>query len=202
VVVANDEAGVDAHAQSVVDRGGSLDISFTSISRADVQGTPLVDMTADDYVRSIAETSRANFLTARAAARHMAAGSGGVILFLTSGSSRGTAPGMGNTGPADAAVEAFYRYLAAETGAQGVRVAGIHTAAVRETLTIEKMAEVNPAIAGADLEQIIAGIASMTMLKRAPELESVAETAAFLASDRARNITSGIVNATAGMIAG
>src|SRR4029450_11882534 len=34
--------------------------------------------------------------------------------------------GMGSTGPADAATEAFIRHLAAEVGPQGVRVLGIH----------------------------------------------------------------------------
>jgi enoyl-[acyl-carrier-protein] reductase (NADH) len=42
----------------------------------------------------------------------------------------------------------------------------------------------------------------MTMLKRLPELQDIAETAAFLASDRAGAITSGIVNATCGLVAG
>ncbi|MGI9099189.1 MAG: hypothetical protein ACR2H2_12010 [Solirubrobacteraceae bacterium] len=40
----------------------------------------------------------------------------GVILAVTSGTVRAPSPGMGNTGPADAAVEVFMRTLAAETG--------------------------------------------------------------------------------------
>ena len=40
----------------------------------------------------------------------------------------GGSAGMGSTGPADAATEAFMRYLAAEVGPQGVRVLGIHRA--------------------------------------------------------------------------
>ena len=53
-------------------------------------------------------------------------------------------PLMGNTGPADAAVETFMRYLAAEVGQHGVRVLGIYTAGVPETLSPEKIASVNP----------------------------------------------------------
>jgi NAD(P)-dependent dehydrogenase (short-subunit alcohol dehydrogenase family) len=56
--------------------------------------------------------------------------------------------------------------------------------------------------AGVDPEQILAGVAQMTMLKRAPELDQIAETAAFPASDRAGAITSGIVNATCAVVAG
>jgi enoyl-[acyl-carrier-protein] reductase (NADH) len=125
----------------------------------------------------------------------------GVILHLTSGSSRGTAPMMGSTGPADAASEAFMRYLAAELGPSGIRTVGIHTAGVRETLTAEKIAAVSGA-QGPDPEQILAGLAQMTMLRRVPALQQVADTAAFLASDGAGAITSGIVNATCGLVAG
>jgi enoyl-[acyl-carrier-protein] reductase (NADH) len=42
----------------------------------------------------------------------------------------------------------------------------------------------------------------MAMLRRAPRLAQVAETAAFLASDRAAGITGTIVNVTCGLIPG
>jgi NAD(P)-dependent dehydrogenase (short-subunit alcohol dehydrogenase family) len=51
----------------------------------------------------------------------------------------------------------------------------------------------------ADLERALAG---MTMLQRAPRLAQVADTAAFLASDRAGGITGTIVNVTCGLVAG
>jgi NAD(P)-dependent dehydrogenase (short-subunit alcohol dehydrogenase family) len=194
VLDATDERAVDEHAAAV----GRIDVSFNLISRGDAQGAAIVDMELARFLGAVDTGLTSAFVTARAAARHGA----GAILHLTSGSSRGTAPGMGNTGPADAAVEAMYRYLAAELGPQGVRVCGIHTAAVRGTFTRERLAAVNPAMADIDPEQILAGVAQMTMLKRAPELQQIAETAAFLASDRAGAITSGIVNATCGLVAG
>src|ERR671938_13752 len=66
--------------------------------------------------------ARRAFTPPGGAPRHMAARGSGVILHLTSGSARGAAPGMGNTGPVDAAVDTFHRYLAAELGPGGVRV--------------------------------------------------------------------------------
>jgi NAD(P)-dependent dehydrogenase (short-subunit alcohol dehydrogenase family) len=194
VLDALDERAVDEHADAV----GAIDVSFNLITRGDVQGTPLVHLATDRFLQAITAGATTAFLTARAAARHM--GAGGVILHLTSGSSRGAAPGMGNTGPADAAVEAFHRYLAAELGPQGIRVAGIHTAAVRGTLTREKIARVSGH--DVDPERAYAGVASMAMLRRVPELGQIADTAAFLASDRGGAITSGIVNATCGLVAG
>jgi NAD(P)-dependent dehydrogenase (short-subunit alcohol dehydrogenase family) len=53
----------------------------------------------------------------------------------------GARPGMGSTGPADAATESFMRYLAAEVGQFGVRVCGIGTAGIVATLTKAKLAE-------------------------------------------------------------
>ena len=48
----------------------------------------------------------------------------------------------------------------------------------------------------------MAGLTQMTMLKRRPELQQIADTAAFLASDRAGALTSQMVNATCGLLAG
>lgn len=196
-----DERAVDEHAAAVVAQAGSIDVSFNLVTREDAQGTPLVEMTPERYLHAIATGARTSFLTARAAGRQMAVQGSGVILHLTSGSSRSTTPMMGNTGPADAATEAFHRNLAAELGPQGVRVVGIHTAAVAGTLTRERIAAVT-GHEGVDPEAILAGVAQMTMLGRVPALQQVAETAAFLASDGAGAITSGIVNATCGLAAG
>jgi NAD(P)-dependent dehydrogenase (short-subunit alcohol dehydrogenase family) len=201
VVDATDERAVDEHADAVAAQAGRIDVSFSLIHRDDSQGTPLIEMTKDQFLHSILVGATSTFLTARAAARHMVRQGSGVILSLTSGSSRGTMPLMGNTGPRDAAEEAFLRYLAAELGPHGVRVAGIHTAAVRETLTREKMAAVAGG-EGPDPEQVLAGIGQLAMLRRTAGIQEVADTAAFLASDRAGAITSGIVNATCGLVAG
>jgi NAD(P)-dependent dehydrogenase (short-subunit alcohol dehydrogenase family) len=133
---------VDAHVEAVAAEAGSVDVSFNLISRGDVQRTPLVDMTTDDLLRAVVTGLTSTFLTARAAARRMTGQGSGVILHLNSASGAGAMPGMGSTGPADAATESFMRYRAAEVGSHGVRVLGIHTAGVVETLTQEGLDEV------------------------------------------------------------
>jgi NAD(P)-dependent dehydrogenase (short-subunit alcohol dehydrogenase family) len=110
VVDALDEAAVDAHVDDVVARAGSVDVSFNLISRGDLQGTPLVEMTTNDLLRAPITGLRSNFLTSRAAARRMIAQRSGVILHLNSASGDASMPGMGSTGPTDAAVESFMRY--------------------------------------------------------------------------------------------
>ncbi|HTJ75286.1 MAG TPA: SDR family oxidoreductase [Acidimicrobiales bacterium] len=199
VVDALDERAVDEHVQAVVAQAGRLDVSFNLTSRGDVQGTPLVDMATEDVMRAVVTGLQSSFVTARAAARQMAAQGGGVILHLNSASGAGAMPGMGSTGPADAATEAFMRYLAAEVGRQGVRVCGIWTAAVTGTLTPEKLAAVGgPNVPDpATVEKMIGGMAA---LGRAPQVADVAETAAFLASDRAAGLTGTMVNVTCGLV--
>ena len=124
----------------------------------------------------------------------------GVILHLNSASGAGAQPGMGSTGPADAATEAFMRYLAAELGPHGIRVCGIWTAAVVETLSKDKFAAVVGEKNAPEPEMVVQMISGMAALRRAPRLADVAEAAAFLASDRAAGITGSMTNVTSGLV--
>src|SRR5205823_539266 len=154
--------------------------SFNLVSRGDVQGTPLIDMATADLVRPVTTGLTANFVTARAAARLMVEQGSGVILTLTSGSSRGTAPLMGGTGPADAAVEMFLRSLAAEVGPRGVRVVCLWTAGVPETFGLEDDTNEGRRATGMTGDDIERMLGPATMLRRAPRLAQVADTAAFM----------------------
>ena len=193
-----DELAVDDHVKNVVSKTGSVEISFNLITRGDAQGTPLVDMETDDLLRAVVNGLRSNFITARAAARRMIEQRSGVILHLNSASGDGAMPGMGSTGPADAATESFMRYLAAELGPHGVRVCGIWTAGVADTLTQEKLGAVNENVP--DVQRVKEMLAGMTALRRNVTLANVAEAAAFLASDRAAGITGTMTNVTAGLV--
>lgn len=197
VVDALDEAAVEAHASRV----GDIDISFNLVTRGDVQGTPLTDMSVDDFLRPVLNGTRANFLTARAAGRRMAERGSGVILALNSGSAHGS-PMMGGTGAADAATDILVRNLAIELGPRGVRAVGIWAAGVPETLTREKLAAVNPDLDDAAVQGIIDHLAGLRLTRRNPTLAEVAATAVFLASDHAAGITGTFVNATGGMFQG
>jgi NAD(P)-dependent dehydrogenase (short-subunit alcohol dehydrogenase family) len=199
VVDALDERAVDEHARDVVSQAGSIDVSFNLITRGDVQGIPLVDMATDDLLRAVVNGLRTNFMTARAAAHHMVEKGSGVILALDSGSANGS-PMMGSTGPADAATDTFIRNLAAEIGPRGVRVVGIWTAGLPETLSPESLAAVDSKFRDeAALEGLIENLDQMRMTRRSPGLAEVAATAAFLASDKAGAITGTFVNVTSGM---
>lgn len=183
VLDALDEAAVDQHVQSVADQAGSIDISFNLISRGDVQGTPLLDMDVEDFLRPISVGARSNFITMRAAGRQMVRQGSGVILTITSGSGAvlkaSSAFNMGGTGPADAATESFMHYLAAEVGPRGVRVAGLWTA-------------------GVTYPDLMAGL---SLLERGPTVQQLCDAAVFVASERGSGITASIVNVSSGVSA-
>ncbi|HZU77674.1 MAG TPA: SDR family oxidoreductase [Dehalococcoidia bacterium] len=200
VVDALEERAVEQHARSVVEKVGGIDVSFNLTTRGDVQGTPLLDMDVEDFLRPIATGMRSNFITARAAAQHMVARGSGVILMLNSGSGGpqvATPPDvwpMGGTGPADAAMDTFIRYLAAEVGPRGIRVVGLWTAGVADPTRRGPGDEPDP------LETMKDEIISpRAMLRRRATVPEVADAAAFLASDRASAITACIVSVSSGL---
>jgi NAD(P)-dependent dehydrogenase (short-subunit alcohol dehydrogenase family) len=198
VVDVLDGAAVDEHAAAVASQAGSLDATFLAVKRGDVQGIPMVDLTDEQLTLGPTTGLLATHHTARAAARHMTAQGSGAILTISSGTAGSESPGMGTTGPTDAAIESYMQMLAHELGPQGVRVACLWTAAVAETLTTEKMAEVSGV--EMDPEEVLKGIAAMSVLRRAPRLQQFADTVAFLASDRAAAITATRINVTSGLV--
>ncbi len=201
VVDATDEQAVAAHLAEVVNTGGSVDVSLNLVTRGDVQGIPLVAMSVQDVVGPVTLGLTANFITARAAAAQMSAQErGGVILTLNSGSAKGS-PMMGATGIIDAALDTLVRNLALEAGPQGVRVNGIWTAGLPETLSKEslKATNANLDLDDAAFEGLIANLDGMRATRRSPRLAEIAATATFLASDGAGAITGSFINATSGM---
>jgi NAD(P)-dependent dehydrogenase (short-subunit alcohol dehydrogenase family) len=198
VLDALDEQAVEEHARAVATQAGSIDVSFNLITRVDVQGFPLIEMTVADLVRPITNGVTTNFLTARATARRMVQQGSDVILALIKGSASGS-PMMGGTGPADAATDTFVRNLAAEVGSQGVRVLGIWTAGLPETLSPETLAAVDSKFQDeAAFQALIENLDRIRMTRRSPRLAEVATTAAFLASERAGAINGTFANVTSG----
>ncbi|SFW92235.1 SDR family NAD(P)-dependent oxidoreductase [Amycolatopsis australiensis] len=188
-VDALDEAAVDAHADAVAARGG-LDISFNLIAHGDVQGTPLLEMSLADYERPVRTAVRTQFLTARAAARHMVKQQSGVILLFGGAGDPVREFSVGGLQVAFHAVEAMRRQLAAELGRHGVRAVTLRTGGIPETIPKDFPGR-------AELED---NIAAKTMLGRAATLADVGAVAAFVASDRARTMTASTVNISCGAL--
>lgn len=181
---------VEEHADDVVAAGGSLDISMNVIQHGDVQGSPMVDMHVEDYLRPVSTAVQTVFLTAQAAARHMMQQRSGVLLAF--GGSGDPSPGnyFGGLITAFEAVEAMRRQLAVELGPYGIRVLTLRSGGVPETLPEDLEGR----------EDIAGSIVEATLLRRAATLEEVGNAAAFAASDKAASMTAATLNISAGAL--
>jgi NAD(P)-dependent dehydrogenase (short-subunit alcohol dehydrogenase family) len=134
VVDARDESAVEAHADVVVARAGRIDVCVNAIGLQNgVQGKPLIEMSPDEFGRPIQDYTRVNFITARAAARHMTGAGGGVLIGLSSPMARTATALTGSFTMASAAVELLLRQLAAELGPAGVRAVCLRLTGIPET---------------------------------------------------------------------
>jgi enoyl-[acyl-carrier-protein] reductase (NADH) len=189
-VDALDERAVDEHADAVAAQAGSLDVSFNVITHPATHGTPVVEMALEDFMQSIVTATTTTFLTARAAARHMIAQRGGVILIFGGSGEPLRDYYIGGTQVAFDSLESMRRQLSAELGRHGVRVVTLKSGGVPETLPRD--------IDGR--EAIVESIEKQTMLGRTATLEDVGHVAAFVASDRASTMTAATVNVSCGAL--
>jgi len=194
IVDALDEKSVDAYINSIVKKAGGLDISFNAIGLKDVQGTPVVEMSPEDFIRPIIISMKTQFLTARAAGRQMIKQGSGVILSITATPAGKPFIQVGGFGPACSAIEGFSRNLAAELGPYGIRVVCLRSAGSPDSEVFIKAVEAG----GTPAKTAVKDLINDTMLRRLPLLNEIANVAAFMASDRASGMTGMVANVTCG----
>ncbi|MGF6173958.1 SDR family NAD(P)-dependent oxidoreductase [Ensifer sp. 4252] len=204
VVDVLDQAAVERHAQSVVDRTGRIDVVLTAVGFAHIQGPPLSELTLEQFEHPIAAYTRANFITAKAAATHMERNGGGVIVTLSTPGSRMSGSGFLGYGTTCGAIETFSRILAGELGSHGIRVICLRPDVIPEALPVSHARAVFQGFADrfdTTVEEMLDGRAKTgTLLGRFPKLDEVADYAAFVASDRAGAMTGAIANLTCGSL--
>lgn len=197
-VDALDEAGVDRYMDRVAQATGGIDISVNAISHGDVHGTPLIEMAFEDFARPIFTAVRTQFLTIRAAARHMVTRGSGVVLAVTATTARMRIPEVGGTWVTFDAIESLCRQWATELGPHGIRVAWLRTTGIPEALDEEYLAPAYGTGKPMTREEHLAWMRDRTLLGRLTTLAEVGNAAAFLASDRAESITASGLNLSAG----
>ncbi|HEY6582367.1 MAG TPA: SDR family oxidoreductase [Rubrobacter sp.] len=192
-----DEQAVEEHMGELVDNAGSIDVSFNAISIQDVQLIPLVEMSREDFMRPISTGMTTHFLTARAAARHMAAQRSGVILTFSASAARAYFPGVhvGGFGIACTAIEALTKQLAAELGQSGIRVNCLRSEGIPESWEGASTEEWS-----GSTDEIEEFLKQRSLLGRVTTLADVGNAAAFLASDRAGATTGTVFNLTSGTV--
>jgi 3-oxoacyl-[acyl-carrier protein] reductase len=194
-VDALDERAVDRYVDAVAQKAGGIDVSFNLVSYEDLQGTPLAEMTLEDFQLPVMTAVRTQFLSSRAAARHMIRQGSGVILMFGGAGGRDpirdyTSGGfqvyLGGFQVALGAIDVLRRQLAVELGPHGIRVVTLQSGGVPET-THEDWREA-----------ITQSFIDTSMLKRVERLEDVGNVAVFAASDLARTMTATALNITCG----
>jgi NAD(P)-dependent dehydrogenase (short-subunit alcohol dehydrogenase family) len=199
-----DQQAVEKHADAVAAAGGGIDIALNAVSVMHDQGTPLAKLSLEEFMRPIDGFLRTLFITSKAVARHMGHDRPGVVLTLSEPGAKLAVGGILGHGVSAAGKEAFARLLAAEL-APHIRVINIRPHAVIDapaagSYTADlfiKSAAANGQSVQNFLEE---GLAPSTLLKRLPTLAQIAETAAFLASDRAAAITGTVANLSGGAL--
>jgi 3-oxoacyl-[acyl-carrier protein] reductase len=189
-----DRAAVAQHADDVAASSG-IDICFNAISNDDVQGTPLLAMQFEDFLRPVTKAVTAHFNIALAVGGHMTRRGRGVILVMAGG--REAIPRLGGSHVAWAALAGLCRQLAAELGPHGVRVSWLLSPGSPGYDDHERPQD-DPDLsatgtAGApETVGLLAG--------QLPSYDEVGNIAAFVASDWARTITASEINFTGGAV--
>jgi 3-oxoacyl-[acyl-carrier protein] reductase len=200
-VDALDRAAVNEHLAEVTRLHGGPDISFNLIGLGGKQGEPLTEMDPDTFAEPITTAIRTHYLTATAAARHMAPRRTGVILALTAQVARKPYAGSGGFGVACAAIEGLWRQLALELGPAGIRVITLRSSGSPDAPGVSVAIAEHARLAGVSREMFESRIAEKTMLKRMPLMDEIAGAAVLVASDRASAITAAVTNVTCGELA-
>lgn len=201
-----DQQAVEAHTEAVAATAGGIDIAVNAVSVMHDQGTLLADLSVEEFMRPVDGFLRTLFITSKAVAPHMGRGRPGVILTLSEPGSKLAVGGILGHAVSAAGKEAFSRVLAAELAPRNIRVVGIRPHAVVDapaagSYTGELFEQIAAASGQSSVQDLLeGGMAQGTPLKRLPTLAEVAETAAFLASDRAGTITGTVANLSAGAL--
>ena len=189
-----DQAAVGRHADAVAARAG-IDICFNATSNDDVQGTPLLELRFEEFLRPVTKAVTAHFNVATATGRHMTRRGRGVILVM--GGGREAIPRLGGAHVAWAALAGLCRQLAAEFGPNGVRVSWL--------LSPGSPGYGQPGQPGQRPDSPGAGATEAPdtaglLGRHLPSYDEVANVAVFAASDWARTVTASELNITGGAV--
>src|ERR1700744_5271241 len=174
-VDALNETEIDSYLQKVVAENGKLDMVFNGIGsyyRDAGSGTPTTKATFEQFLNPLQRICGSQFLTSRAAARHMIqSGSEGTILLFSASMAKTKSPNMAGFASACAAIEGLTRVLAAEFGKHGIKVICICSGAIMETKKISGMIHDFSRLAGVSTEQMTLHYTKHNILKSGPTLK-------------------------------
>lgn len=203
-VDALNETEIDSFLKRVVSDNGHLDIVFNGIgaSYSEMGGRPhTTEASFEQFMAPIEKICGSQFLTSRVASKYMMqTQTEGTILLLTAALSRSKLSSVAGITAASAAIEGLTRVMAAEWGADGIKVICICPGAIMETKRISGWIEAAAQQYEMPVDQLVEQYQVFDILKESPTLKQVGDTAAFLASETGVVFNSHIVDLDCGKL--
>src|SRR5262249_27439324 len=185
-----DDDAVNRYVEKVA-KDGPIDAEFNAMGPRVGDygpGKHAVDLSVAEFMLFVDTVMKSQFITARAAARHMIKQRSGVIIFLTGSPARGHVEGGTGVGAGCGAIEILMENLALELGPHGVRAVCLRTAANWDSRTMRDISDGVAAqmnvLAEQMRDQFAGNLANQNFLKQSVSTSDTAKLAALLASDR------------------
>lgn len=178
-----DDAQLEALFATIREKWGKLDFVLHSIAfapKADLQGR-VVDCSREGFSAAMDISCHSFIRLARMAEPLMT--DGGSILTMSYYGAEKVVTNYNMMGPVKAALEASVRYLAAELGLKRIRVNGLSPGPIKT----------RAASGLGDFDALMAKAAENAPLHQLVTIDQVGEAAAFLVSDKAKQITGQII---------
>jgi 3-oxoacyl-[acyl-carrier protein] reductase len=180
-----EQASVEAMVAAITGRHGRLDIL---VNNAGIGGnTPFLDITLEEWSRTIAVNLTGAFLVAQACAREMAKRRSGKIVNIASLSGQRGGHGRAAYGSAKAGLELLTKVMAVELAEHGINVNNIAPGAIETEMA--KFAH-DPATRAA--------YSYLIPMTRYGTPEEIADAAVFLCSDESRYVHGHTLNVDGG----
>src|SRR5262245_26591184 len=162
---------------------------------------PVEDYTMDDWLYTIHSCLTSSYVCTRFAVPEMLKAGGGAIVNISSGAGRRGLPYRIGYCSAKAGQVGMTYGMALELGPRGIRVNCVAPGAV-EGDRIDRVIAGQAQVRGISEEAMRKSMLERSPLRRMTTADDIAEAAAFLASDRANNISGQVLSVNAGEPAG
>ncbi|MTI31343.1 SDR family NAD(P)-dependent oxidoreductase [Xanthovirga aplysinae] len=202
-VDALNEAEVEEYMDTVASLAGRIDIVI-NLSASETSeynhGKPATEVSLDQFLIPMKTTTGTQFVTAKAAYKHMSRQKSGVVIFITSTLSKIAPPWTTALTASHAATEALTKTLAQEWGPEGIRVICVRSEAMTESSTIDYTFTTMGANIGISREEMQASVEEKVPLKRLTNGMETAQVAVLAASDLAGFMTGTMLNHSGGHV--
>jgi NAD(P)-dependent dehydrogenase (short-subunit alcohol dehydrogenase family) len=182
---------VDEMVNTALKKFGKIDILVNTAGLSAMSGVPFLESKQEAWEKDLAVNLYGTMNCVKAVIPGMVEHKYGKIINFSSIVAK-IGVDLTSYAAAKAGVSAFTRGLAVQYGPSGINVNAIAPGMVKTSFFAKW--EEKP------LDQLFAGVASMTPLRRNQTVEDIANAVAFLASDVSKNITGQVLHVDSGMV--